>query len=115
MRKPTVLLVCLIALSGCTHRIGDFTVASTKNIDLKNTKHVVDDRERLSGKDTAHIVLGIPTGYPNIEEAMDNAIERRFAAVGLSNVTVKRSFWVIPGIYGQDSFEVEGSPIYEPD
>lgn len=113
MRIILIALASVTLLSGCVHRIGDFTVASTKNMDIKRTLHRVDESERLVGKDTKHIILFIPTGTPNMKEAMDNAVEQRQGAVGLSNVTVKSGLWWIPYIYGQSSYEVEGNPVYE--
>ncbi len=108
-----LLILAVVFLTGCSHRIGDFTVASTKNIDIKKTTHYVDYNDRLTDRDTKHIIIFIPTGQPNMKEAMDNAIEQRNGAVGLSNVTVKSGGWYIPYIYGQSYFEVEGNPIYE--
>lgn len=113
MKKIIVLFTVILLTQGCVHRIGDFTVASTKNMDIKRTLHTVDESERLVDRDTAHIVIFIPTGTPNMKEAMDNAIEQREGAIGLSNVKVKSGSWYIPYIYGQSYFEVEGNPIYE--
>lgn len=113
MKKVVGLLVATMALSGCTHRIGDFTVASTKNMNHTNSNHRVDYNERVTGKDVKHTVLIFPTGRSNMKEAMDNAIEKAPAAVGLSNVTVKIIDWYIPLIYGQRYYEIEGNPIYE--
>jgi hypothetical protein len=113
MKKLAYLFVALSILSGCAQRVGDFTVATTKNMDIKRSLHRVDEGVRLRGRDISHIIIFIPTGVPNMKEAMDNTIEQKPGAVGLSNVTVKRGGWYIPFIYGQDYFEVEGSPIYE--
>ncbi|MGO2137039.1 MAG: hypothetical protein ACTH3S_16610 [Marinobacter sp.] len=117
MKATNIALASVVCgsmfLSGCAHRLGDFTVASTKNIDVKSTEHRVDESERLVDRDTAHIIIFFPTGIPNMKEAMDNVIEQRPGAVGLSNVTVKRGGFWIPFIYGQDYFEIEGNPIYE--
>ncbi|GAA66824.1 MULTISPECIES: hypothetical protein [Pseudoalteromonas] len=115
MKKVIGLLVGAMALSGCTHRIGDFTIASTKNMNHTNSNHKVDYDTRVVGKDVKHTVLIFPTGISNMKEAMDNAIEQTPSAVGLSNVTVKVVQWYIPLIYGQSYFEVEGNPIYEVD
>jgi len=82
-------------------------------MNIKDSLHQVDESVRLQGKDVAHIILFIPTGIPNMKEAMDNAIEQKPGVVGLSNVTIKRGGWWIPFIYGQDWFEVEGNPIKE--
>lgn len=105
--------ILVLIFAGCTHRIGDFTVASTKNMDIKRTLHRTDESIRLKGEDVKHIILFFPTGVPNMKEAMDNAIEKSPGAVGLSNVTIKAGEWYIPLIYGQQYFEVEGNPIYE--
>ncbi len=113
MKYRLFIIFLTIVMTGCVQRIGDFTVASTKNMDIKRTLHRVDESERLTGIDKKHIILFIPTGQPNMKEAMDNAIEKRTGAVGLSNVTVKHSLWWIPYIYGQSYFEIEGNPVYE--
>lgn len=113
MKKVVGLLVASIALSGCAHRIGDFTVASTKNMNIKDSLHKVDYDQRIIGQDVAHTVIIFPTGRPDMKEAMDNAIEKVPTAVGLSNVTVKVVGWYIPLIYGQTYYEVEGNPIFE--
>ena len=113
MKKVLFLSMFMFLLSGCVHRIGDFTVASTKNMNIKGAAHRVDESVRVKAEDTAHIILFVPTGQANMKEAMDNAIEQKAGAVGLSNVTVKSGFWWIPYIYGQSWFEVEGNPVYE--
>lgn len=110
-----ILLAIAVAflLAACVNRIGDFTVASTKNIDIKKSLHVVDTKHRVKGQDTKHIIIFIPTGIPNIKEALDNAEEVIPTCVGLSNVTIKQGWWYIPYIYGQEWFEVEGNPVFE--
>ncbi|WP_349617379.1 hypothetical protein [Azotobacter salinestris] len=107
MKKLLLSVLSLSALQGCVNRVGDFTVASTKNIDIKSEAHRVDTRRRVQGRDVIHIISFIPTGmYPSMKEAMDNAIEKAPGAVALSDVTVKRGVWYIPLIYGQDYFEI---------
>jgi len=116
MKASKSLLVvglCALMATGCSTRVGDFTVASTKNIDVRTGVHRIDENVRVRDRDVAHIVFFFPTGLPNMKEAMDNAIEQKPGAVGLSNVTIKRGGFYIPFIYGQDYFEVEGNPIYE--
>lgn len=116
MKSMKLLLAGLLAtvvVSGCATRVGDFTVASTKNMDVKSSLHRVDESERVVARDVAHIILVFPLRLPNMKEAMDNTIEKRPGAVGLSNVTVKRGGFYIPFLYGQDYYEVEGNPIYE--
>lgn len=115
MKNALTLIIMSLLISGCAHRIGDFTVASTKNMDIKDSLHKVDYTTRLVGKDTKHVIFFFPTGIPNMKEAMDNAIEKTPNAVGLSNVTVKLGNWYIPLLYGQHYYEIEGNPIFEDD
>jgi len=106
-------LAALLCAGGCVNRIGDLTVASTKNIDIKRTLHRVDESVRHTGRDRKHIILFIPTGVPNMKEATDEAIEKSPGAVGLSDATIKYGWWWIPYIYGQFWYEVEGNPVFE--
>lgn len=80
MSKNQKSLVCFIfivalafSITSCTYRLGDFTILSTKNYDsnmkFKNTG-------RFEGKDTVFVLFGIPFGQPNIENAVDEAIEK---------------------------------------
>jgi hypothetical protein len=113
MKKILMTCFAALAVTGCTHRIGDFTVASTKNMDVTDATHKIDYGKRAKGIDRAHIILFIPTGIPNMKEAMDNTIESSPGAVGLSDVTIKRGSFYIPFVYGQEWYEVEGTPIRE--
>lgn len=113
MKKIIIAALSVAALSGCVQRVGDFTVASTKNMDIKRSTHRIDESKRVSDRDIAHIIIFIPTGMPNMKEAMDKAIEQSPGAVGLSDVTVKIGNWYIPFIYGQQYYEVEGNPVFE--
>ena len=113
MKKVILSVVAATAITGCTHRIGDFTVASTKNMDVTDAAHKIESGKRIKGIDKAHIILFIPTGIPNMKEAMDHAIESSPGSVGLSDVTIKQGSFYIPFIYGQEWYEVEGTPIRE--
>ena len=104
-------VVAALFLVGCTTRLGDFTVVSSKNMDV-GKRHLVKG-DRVTGIDKKHIIIFIPTGIPNMKEAVDEAIEKTDGAVGLSDVTIKQGFWYIPYIYGQQWWEVEGNPIVE--
>ena len=67
----------------------------------------------------AHFLKGlaytiIPTGEPNAKEAIDRAIQKQPGAVGLLDGVIYKHGWYIPYIYGQFSFEVEGTPLIDP-
>ncbi|WP_440876972.1 hypothetical protein [Thalassotalea sp. PLHSN55] len=113
MKNILIASLAIALIGGCSTRVGDFTVASTKNINIKSGQHKVLTEERLTGEDVKYGVLIIPAGIPNMKEAMDNAIEKKQGAVGLSDVVVNHSYWGIPFIYSQRSYTIEGNPIIE--
>lgn len=106
-------LVGLIC-NGCTTRMVDFTAISTKNVDWSKAAMFNRAPRRVEGKDTAHIIIFIPTGIPNMKEAIDRAIESQPGGVALVDGVVYSKFWWIPYIYGQSSYVVEGTPLIDP-
>lgn len=111
-----ILVFSLLAglLASCTTRIADFTLVSTKNVDLtRNTSYKIENR-RVVGKDKKSIIICIPTGTPNIKEAIDRSIEQAGPnCIGLSDVVIDYTSWWIPYIYGENSFTAEGNPIFK--
>jgi len=101
----------LALLTGCTTRLTDFTIISTKNVDLSVIGRARRGSARVQGKDTAHIIIFIPTGTPNMKTAIDRAIESVPGSVALVDGVLYQSFFYIPYIYGQSSFIVEGTPL----
>lgn len=77
------VLLCLLITAGCTHRIADLTYVSSKNISQDELSSAVSDGERVTGEDTAKIIVIIPTGTPNAEEALDRAIEQKPGGLAL--------------------------------
>lgn len=116
MRAIFILSIALASASmcGCVHRIGDATLLSTKNIDIKKTLHTVDSSKRIEGVDELEFYFIFPTkGNVTMKEAVDNAIESCPGAVGLSNAAIYfADFYIFP-IYGRRYFKVEGDPVYE--
>lgn len=58
--------------------------------------------------------MWIPLGFPNMKEAIDKAIEKYPGAIGLVDGVVKSKGWTAI-LYGQNSYVVEGTPLYEAD
>jgi hypothetical protein len=115
MKKSLFLsLLIVLSLISCTRRFTDFTIISTKNIDLSNGASFERARNRVEGRDRIHIVLFIPTGVPNMKEAIDRAIESTPGCIALLDGVVYSKYWWIPYIYGQSSFIVEGTPLIDP-
>lgn len=109
--KPKFVIAAIIAslaLAGCSQRIADLTVASTKNFNLNSGQ--LTKGKRVTGEDTKPIIL-FPLGVPSVKEAADNAIEKNPCAVGLSDVAVDQEFFAF--IFGYVKYKVEGDLILD--
>ena len=85
MRKAALFLA-LVMLSGCTTRIGAFTFASTKNLGVAYAPL----QTKVEGEDCVTIILFIPLGTlnPNIQDAVDRAVEQVPNGDMMTNVTL---------------------------
>jgi len=104
----TAAIVSALILTGCSQRIADLTVASTKNFNL-NSGQLVKGK-RVTGVDTKAVIL-FPLGVPSVKEAADNAIEQDTCAVGLSDVAVDSEFFAF--LVGYMKYKVEGDLILD--
>lgn len=107
--KAGILFCCFLFISGCTARFADLTLVSTKNIDLSNTKFNIKDGRRVTGEDCKMIFLGIPLGYPTLQEAVDDALEKGGGNLMIDQVSYVKGFSLI--IVGQTCILAEGTVI----
>ena len=114
MKKIIIITICMALVSGCSTRITDFTFISSKNIDLSRGADFKRSTVRVKGEDRKSIVIFIPTGVPNVKEALDKAIESTPGAVGLVDGVITHYSWYIPYIYGESWYEVDGTPLIDP-
>ena len=104
------LAAVLLLASGCSTR-DSFTVASTKLIRLDQFElDKANKTKNVQGEDTAHIIIFVPTGTPNLKTAMDRALEKGNGDV-MTDVVIENSFFYIPYIYGQTSWKVNGDVV----
>lgn len=110
-----ILLVAVVALvSGCSHRIGDLTLITTKNVDISRMGEYQRVGSRVEGKHSQHFFLSIPVSSPaNIEEAADRAIEAVPGGVALIDAVITVGAWSVI-LYGQRSFYLEGEVLVDP-
>lgn len=105
LKRVSVFLFGLFLLSGCTIRMVDFTVISTKNARVPS----VEKGPRTEGKDCVVVFL-FPWGIPNMKEAIDNAIESagpEYDALVDGVVYMQNHNFLI----GVQCYKVEGTPI----
>jgi len=100
-----IVLALTIAFvgSGCSHRIGEFTIVSTKNYETKAQYKLVG---RIEGSDKKMIILFFPLGTPTINNAVDDAIQNG-GGVYLANAVIESSAWYFI-LLGQTGFTVTG-------
>src|SRR5215831_7677684 len=89
--KLASVLFVLTAFVGCTTRIGDFTVISTKNCDVAAGGKFVK-KGSFEGDDMALMILFIPTGFPNLKTAVDKCIEAGDGDL-ITNAVLSSKFW----------------------
>lgn len=101
---PAVSLALLAG--GCTTRIGDFTIASTKNVAYNPSP----DRRGVEGEHCATRLLGlIPLGsfMPNLEEAVDDAMVKVPNGNVMTNAVTYMTVWTAI-IVNQQCYRVRG-------
>lgn len=100
-------LIASLAMVGCTQRIGDFTILSSKNVG-----HIGTAGPRVKGSDCVLIIL-FPLGLPNMKTAVDKAIESAGPGYdALSDVVLSQTSWAF--IIGQSCYDIEGTALKSP-
>jgi hypothetical protein len=93
-----------LAIAGCKYRLGDFTAVSSKNVPIR-----YDASTRATGNDCKVInVLGIPLGYPSLEDAVEQAIGSQGNAL-VNQVTYQSAYTFIFGTIA--CWEVKGDVV----
>ena len=80
----------LLLFTGCSTRVADFTIISTKNIDMDGNYELVESN--VKGKDVTPIIVYIPIGSPSIENAIDDALNSVDGDI-MTDVTVRSNIW----------------------
>ncbi len=93
-----IAFMALLMMSSCSIRVADLTMVSTKNIDLSDTQLDARKGHRQTGEDCRFRLLGLPIfGLPNMEEAVDKALEKGKGNVMVDEVTEYKFIWVVLG------------------
>lgn len=109
MKKVFVALAVVASvasLTGCVQRVTDFTVISSKNVDLSRAASLQRDTNRVEGTDTKAIII-LPIGIPNAKEAMDQAIQSVPGCVALVDGVLEHEYFSL--IFGYTRYRVKGT------
>src|SRR5579883_3470633 len=102
--KAFAVFVLLGSFIGCTTRIGDFTLISTKNCNVESGGKYVK-KGSFEGDDIDWIILFIPTGSPNLKTAVDHCIEAGDGDL-ITNAVLSSTNWYF--LVGQIGYTVKG-------
>lgn len=112
IKKTKICLFIVLALFvfvSCVSRVLDFTIVSNKNVDLRIKDSAKG--QRVTGVDSALWILFIPTGSPNLEEAVDKAIEKAGPGYdALMDGVIYSEFFTFL-LVSRSGYKVEGTPV----
>ena len=112
--RYTLLVSAALISTSCTQRLMDFTIISTKNVDLSRAGSFVRTGRRVTGEDAKHIIIVFPTGVPSAKEAVDRAIESVPGGIAIVDGVLTSSFFYIPYLVGEQKYVVEGTVLVDP-
>ena len=100
----------VIASVGCTTRVGDLTIVSTRLVDLdKVDLDTLPTKRRVQGSDMKWNVLLIPIGIPHLEDAIGDALDRGGGDV-MTDVTLHYRAWTAI-LFGQQGYLATGDVV----
>lgn len=108
LRTPLGLAFTVAIGLGCTTRMGDLSIATSKNL----TRDFEVVRADVEGEDCTHMLLFIPIGSmnPSMEGAIDNALESIPEADAMTNARFKQTT-LFTLIYNQGCLKVKGDAV----
>lgn len=107
------MAIIAIIFTGCSQRMVDFTIISTKNMDLSKANTYKRGQNRANGENGVYWIVTIPLGQPNLKEAIDAAIQSTPGCVALVDGVVYSKGWSAV-ITAYSAYVVEGTPLIDP-
>ncbi|HMV79721.1 MAG TPA: hypothetical protein PL048_09395 [Leptospiraceae bacterium] len=110
MYKNAVIIIMFLIL-GCTSRMGDFTVVSTRNSNIKNWKR---HSERVEGSSCKWYLFFIKVKDWDLKDAIEDAVDKTNRSSSSKNeslLDVKLSTnWFHLILFGRSCIVAEGTP-----
>ncbi len=101
-----LLIIFLVSAlyTGCTYRVTDFTVISTRNVNVAGARG-----ERVEGRDSGFWMAYIPIVRPNLKEALDEAIEKGNGDCLMDGVVYRYFYFFL--FFSIDGYKVVGTVV----
>ena len=101
--------LALMLSSGCTTRLGDMTLVSTRLVSLDGVDvSALPHSERVTGKSSKPVFLFIPLGFPNLLDAIDEALGKGDGDLLVDVVIRAEGGWFL---VGQNGLTVTGTVV----
>jgi hypothetical protein len=113
MKKLSIAVILSMILTSCSQNLFNFTIVSTKNIELEKLSSLKKSSEKTSDEDKSSIIIIVPTRKVKIDQAISNTIDGIPGCVALLDGVVYSKFWFIPYIYGEQKIVVEATPLID--
>jgi hypothetical protein len=104
MRYLWVVLGITILVSGCSTRIADMTLMTTRIVSLDRVDLDKLPTKRVIGEDTRWTVLFIPLGFPTLKDAVDDALNKGGGDL-MTDAVVRVSGWTAI-LFGANTIQV---------
>jgi hypothetical protein len=110
VNSVVVLGAAVLLLSGCSvRRQGDMSMLSTRNVNLDQLDlDELPQTKRVIGKDSRWILLFFPIGFPRLEGAVDDALDKGDGDVMVDAVMYSKRWWFL---IGQNTMKVKGTVV----
>lgn len=110
IKMLVALCVAVLVGSGCTSRLVDFTVISSKNVEGLRFDPA-GKGARVEGSDSVWWFLAFPLGKPNLKNAIDRAIESAGPGYDalIDGVVYGKFTWMF--LTAKSGYKVEGTPV----
>ena len=105
-----ILIICIGSLFGCTTRVGDLTMISTKSVSLDRVDlESFPQKRAVEGKTSKWIILFIPLGFPHLEDAIDDALDKGNGDVLIDGVVYGGGWWAL--LVGKQVIKTKGTVV----
>jgi len=101
-------VLLIICFAGCAVRQADLTAISTKNVELNGVDLNTLHGKRVEGEDSNFLFLFIPFGFPQLEDAVDDALAKGNGDLIVDAVIYSERWWFL---VGQDIIKIKGTVV----
>jgi hypothetical protein len=108
-----MVLVFITVLNGCATQIGQFTMATTKNVDLSRLGEFSRTTREIKAQDSSIFILGFQVKTAKMNAALDKALSKIPGAVAMVDVRISTKSTPLL-IVRLESFIVSGTALVDP-